>query len=35
MSMRVARNLQWGDVLGVWVRSHQRSKILHFFAKIT
>ena len=32
---RVARNLQWGAVLGVWGRSPQRSKILRFLAKIT
>ena len=42
-SMGVARNSQWGGaVLGpaaggmrVWGRSPQRSKMLHFFAKIT
>ena len=36
MGRRVARNSQWwGAVRGVWGRSPQRSKILHFFAKIT
>ena len=32
---RVVKNSQWGAVLRVWGRSSQRSKILHFFAKIT
>ena len=38
MGRRVARNSQRGGggaVRAVWGRSPQRSKILHFFAKIT
>ena len=33
VSRRVARNSQWGAILGVWERSPQRSKILHFLQK--
>ena len=34
ITMRVARNSQWrGAVLGVWGRSPQRSKILHFLLR--
>ena len=34
VTRRVARNSQWSSCFRVWERSSQRSKILHFFAKI-